>query len=44
MSVGTYTVTWDGKDSFGRSVPSGVYLFKIQAGSYQLTIRMVLLK
>ena len=44
VSAGTYTVTWDGKDGLGRSVPSGIYLCKIQAGAYQHTIRMLLLK
>jgi len=44
MRAGTYTVSWNGKDSFGRSVPSGIYLCKIRTGSYQHTIRMLLLK
>jgi len=44
MRAGTYNVSWDGKDSFGRFVPSGIYLCKIRAGSYQHTIRMLLLK
>ena len=44
VSTGSYTVTWNGKDNFGRSVPSGIYLCRIQVGSYQHTIRMLLLK
>ena len=28
---GFYTLRWDGKDTFGRGVASGVYLYKIQA-------------
>lgn len=37
--AGSYTVTWNAKDA-----PSGVYLFKIQAGEYAESKRCVLLK
>jgi hypothetical protein len=44
MSAGIYQVTWDGTDKTGRSVSSGVYLYRIQAGDYLQTKQMLLLK
>jgi hypothetical protein len=44
MSTGNHSVTWNGRDEFGRSVAGGVYLCRIQAGEFQQTIRMLLLK
>ncbi|MFQ6092080.1 MAG: choice-of-anchor D domain-containing protein [bacterium] len=41
---GYYTVTWDGRDSSGREVPSGIYFYRLKAGNYSSTKRMVLLK
>jgi len=35
---------WDGKNSAGESVASGVYLYAIQAGEFSATRRMVILK
>ena len=39
-----YSVTWDGKDSQGNVVPSGVYFYQLQAGNYTRTKKMLLLK
>jgi hypothetical protein len=41
---GSYTVSWDGTDSFGRPVPSGVYIYRLQAGSYIESKKMMLVK
>ena len=41
---GTYTLKWDGKDSSGRTLSSGVYLIKFKAGAFVQTKKMVLLK
>ena len=41
---GNYQVTWGGTGENGVPVASGVYLYKIQAGKYTLTKKMVLLK
>jgi uncharacterized membrane-anchored protein len=44
QSAGTKKVVWDGHDERGESVASGVYLYRIEAGPYNVTNRMVLLK
>ncbi len=42
---GNYTVSWDGKDGNNRSVSSGIYFYKMQAGGrYTSTKKMILLK
>ncbi|HHE38799.1 MAG TPA: T9SS type A sorting domain-containing protein [Candidatus Cloacimonetes bacterium] len=44
LSAGQHSVVWDGKDDSGRSVSSGVYFYKLQAGDYQKTRKMILLR
>jgi hypothetical protein len=45
LSPGSYTVTWNGKDTFGNFVPSGVYFYEIKAGEqFQKIKKMTLLK
>jgi photosystem II stability/assembly factor-like uncharacterized protein len=44
LPAGTYRVGWDGTAGSGRSVSSGVYFYRIQAGDYLRTKRMLLLK
>ncbi len=41
---GSYRVTWDGKDNSGKSVASGNYIYRLQAGKYSETREMTLLK
>ena len=41
---GSYTVTWDGRDSSGRPLASGVYFYRLTAPGYVATRKMVLLK
>jgi len=41
---GQYRVTWDGKDERGNEVGSGVYLYRLKAGDFEQTKKMVLLK
>ena len=43
-NAGSFTATWDGADALGRRVASGIYLYRIQAGSFSATRRMLLLK
>ena len=35
---------WDGKDSFGEKVSSGVYFYTLQAGEFRATRKMVIMK
>jgi hypothetical protein len=44
LRAGSYTVSWDGTDQADRHVASGVYLYRLQAGQYGATRKMVLLK
>jgi len=41
---GFYAIRWNGKNELGRSVASGVYLYRIQAGEFNQTHKMLLLK
>ena len=43
---GTYTVSWDGSDDYGRSLASGVYLYRLQTegGQQVKTRRLVLVR
>jgi hypothetical protein len=42
--VGLNVITWDGKDNAGNDVSSGVYFYKLIAGSYTATNKMVMMK
>ena len=44
QQAGYYTVTWDGKNEFGSSVASGIYIYRINAGNNVHTLKMNLLK
>lgn len=44
MEAASHSVTWDGKDSFGEDVSSGIYFYKMQAGTYGVTKKMILVK
>lgn len=41
---GSYTVDWDGRDGAGRVLPSGVYLYRLQADGAPLTKKMIFVK
>jgi DNA/RNA endonuclease YhcR with UshA esterase domain len=44
MSAGRHSVRWDGTNGSGRAVPSGIYVYRLRAGEFDQTRRMVLLK
>lgn len=43
-AAGTYTVLWDGTNEAGMRVPSGVYFYRLEAGPYVASRKMVLVK
>ncbi|MCD4828880.1 MAG: T9SS type A sorting domain-containing protein [Candidatus Cloacimonetes bacterium] len=44
FSAGNHEVVWNGADNSGRSVASGVYLYRLQSGSAQQARKMMMLK
>ncbi len=44
QAPGYYSVAWDGRDDLGKEVSSGIYFYRLQAGSYAEIKKMVLLK
>ena len=44
QAAGLYTVGWDGRDEAGRAVGTGLYFFRLDAGSFSHTQKMTLLK
>jgi hypothetical protein len=44
LPAGAFWTTWDGTDMNGRAVSSGVYFYRLQAGDYAETKKMLLMK
>ncbi len=44
QKAGWYELMWSGQDSYGNPVASGIYLTRMQAGSYTQVIKMLYLK
>jgi hypothetical protein len=44
QDAGVYEIRWDGKDGLGQALPSGVYLYQIQADKYSQEEKMTLLR
>lgn len=42
--AGEHSVRWSGTDSFGEEVSSGIYLYRLQAGEYFESRKMLLIK
>jgi hypothetical protein len=42
LEPGYYSAAWNGRDGFGRLLPSGIYLFRLQAGNYSATGKVLL--
>ncbi|MCC7431882.1 T9SS type A sorting domain-containing protein, partial [bacterium] len=44
QNEGSHTSNWNGKDESGKTVSSGIYFYKLTAGNYTKTNKMILLK
>jgi flagellar hook assembly protein FlgD len=44
LPAGQHNVMWDGRDTGGTGVASGVYFVRFRAGTFSDTTRMLLLK
>jgi hypothetical protein len=44
QNQGTHTLTWDGCDDSGESLPAGVYFLEFTAGEFSQTARMVIVR
>ncbi len=42
--AGSHRATWNGKDSFGKPVASGIYFYQMRAGSFEKVKKMMLMK
>jgi flagellar hook assembly protein FlgD len=44
FGAGTQTIIWDGRNTDGEAVASGIYLYRLRAGNAIETRKMVMLK
>lgn len=44
QQAGIHRVSWDGRDNQGREVAGGVYLYQLQAGAFNQTRKLLLLR
>ena len=44
QSAGNYAVQWDGSNDLGERVASGIYIYRIQAGDFIQSRKMILMK
>ena len=44
LQAGEHTLSWDGRDDYGREVASGVYIYRLDVGEWAVHQRMLLLR
>ena len=44
QAAGEYRVQWDGRDQAGRSVVSGVYIYRLSVGGTAQSRKMILMR
>ncbi|NOZ62593.1 MAG: T9SS type A sorting domain-containing protein [Calditrichaeota bacterium] len=44
LSPGYFSARWNGTDDFSRTLPSGIYYYKLQSGDFHATRRMILVR
>ncbi len=42
--AGYHSISWNGKDNFGKSVSSGLYIYKMKAGGFNKVLRAMMVK
>ncbi len=42
--AGRYQVKWDGRNEAGREVGSGIYIYRLKAGQYSISKKMILIR
>ena len=44
QQAGEHSLSWDGRDDYGRAVASGVYIYRLEVGEWAVQRRMLLLR
>lgn len=44
MAIGNHIIQWNGRDDLGQLVSGGIYFYKLQAGDFTQTKKMLLMK
>jgi len=44
LPAGCHAFTWDGRDDYNRTAASGVYIYRLEAGSFQQSRKMLFMK
>ena len=44
QKAGSHVCVWDGKDMLGKNVSSGIYVYRLAAGLYSESRKMILIR